>query len=143
MKLLTHRPFQTGTFGAEAMETIRISQKGKDQLSALKRKTGIPTRNVICRWAVCRSLADPSPIRKQLMRKDTALEIPWRTFAGEYSLAFASILRARALRDNLASTDDSLSTLLDAHLHRGLANLHGERDLRSIVSLMQLVTDVK
>jgi len=44
------------------IETIRISEKGKQQLIQLKRKTGIDNWHTLCRWAFCISLAEPSII---------------------------------------------------------------------------------
>ena len=44
-----------------AIEHIRLSQQARDQLITLKRRTGIAHWNVLCRWALCRSLAEPAP----------------------------------------------------------------------------------
>jgi DNA sulfur modification protein DndE len=38
---------------------IRLSEQAKNQLITLKRRTGVSQWNVLCRWAVCRSLAEP------------------------------------------------------------------------------------
>ena len=43
------------------VERVRLSQTAKDQLTKLKRQTRIDRWNVLCRWALCRSLAEPSP----------------------------------------------------------------------------------
>ena len=43
------------------IEHIRISRTARDQLITLKRRTGIMHWNVLCRWALCRSLAEPAP----------------------------------------------------------------------------------
>ena len=43
-----------------SLETVRLSQRGKEQLIKLKRVTGIKQWNVLCRWALCVSLADPT-----------------------------------------------------------------------------------
>ncbi len=42
------------------LDRIKLSQTAKDQLIKLKRVTKIPTWNLLCRWALCRSLAEPS-----------------------------------------------------------------------------------
>jgi len=61
------------------IETIRISEKGKQQLTRLKRKTGIENWNTLCRWAFCLSLSEssippeeeiPSDQRHQFMAGD-------------------------------------------------------------------------
>ena len=43
------------------LEQIRLSQAAKEQLLRLKRRTGIKNWNVLCRWGLCRSLAEPTP----------------------------------------------------------------------------------
>ncbi|MBC6474598.1 MAG: DndE family protein, partial [Hormoscilla sp. GM102CHS1] len=37
-----------------------LSQTAKNQLTQLKRNTKIDQWNILCRWAFCRSLAEPS-----------------------------------------------------------------------------------
>ncbi|MGL6135731.1 MAG: DndE family protein, partial [Planktothrix sp.] len=47
------------------VERIRLSQTAKEQLTKLKRITKIDNWNILCRWALCRSLAEstiPSPV---------------------------------------------------------------------------------
>ena len=39
---------------------IRHGQTTRDQIATLKRRTGIKHMNVLCRWALCRSLTHPS-----------------------------------------------------------------------------------
>ena len=36
-----------------SLEHIRIAERAKDQLAKLKRSTGIPHWNVLCRWGFC------------------------------------------------------------------------------------------
>lgn len=40
------------------IKQVRLSQQAKDQLSRLKGKTGIKNWNILCRWALCYSLAE-------------------------------------------------------------------------------------
>lgn len=100
--------------------TIRISQQGKDQLIKLKRATGIRTWNVICRWALCTSLADPS---KPLTRKgaeESNVEMTWRTLSGADGEVYLSLLRLRAAQDNLTEQE-----VLVEHIHRGIGHIAG------------------
>ena len=39
---------------------FKLSQPEKDRLIRIKAKTGIQNWNVLCRWALCWSLAEPS-----------------------------------------------------------------------------------
>ncbi|EAX0453961.1 DUF1832 domain-containing protein, partial [Salmonella enterica] len=41
-----------------SIEHVRLSEKAKQQLITLKRRTGIDNWNVLCRWAFCLSLAE-------------------------------------------------------------------------------------
>ena len=49
-----------------AIDHIRFSQQAKDQLIKFKRVTGIEHWNILCRWALCVSLAEDSvrPLRR-------------------------------------------------------------------------------
>ena len=42
------------------VERVRLSKSAEDQLNKLKRSTKIKQWNILCRWALCRSLAEPS-----------------------------------------------------------------------------------
>ena len=44
-----------------SIEQIRLSNQGKDQLIRLKTKTGITQWNILCRWAFCLSMREPTP----------------------------------------------------------------------------------
>ena len=63
-----------------SIETVRISQRGKDQLVKLKRITGIRNWNVLCRWALATSLADPTVPLVRDVKTDSNIEMTWRTF---------------------------------------------------------------
>lgn len=79
-----------------ALETIRISQRGKDQLAWLKRWTKIKTWNVVCRWAFCASLAETSAPPSARIPSDSSVEMSWRTFAGEFGDVYMALLRSAA-----------------------------------------------
>ena len=42
------------------IETIRVSEQARDQLLSLRKATGIAQWNILCRWAFCHSLQNPS-----------------------------------------------------------------------------------
>ena len=44
-----------------SLKQIRLSAQARDQLIRLKARTGIGQWNVLCRWAFCLSLRQPSP----------------------------------------------------------------------------------
>ena len=68
---------------AMTLEHIRLSQTARDQLITLKRRTGIAHWNVLCRWAFCRSLAEPAPPPAAKLTLDSNVEMTWRVFAGD------------------------------------------------------------
>jgi len=65
-----------------AIDHIRLSQQAKDQLIKLKRVTGIEHWNVLCRWALCVSLAESSIPPAAKIPSDSNVEMSWKVFGG-------------------------------------------------------------
>lgn len=99
------------------IDTIRLSEKQKQQLITLKRKTGIENWNVLCRWALCISLADPTLPPKEEIPSDSNVEMTWRTFAGSEHKVYESIVRLRSKKDLM---DQNIHDVLKLHISRGL-----------------------
>jgi DNA sulfur modification protein DndE len=118
------------------IEYVRISKQARDQLINLKRKTGIENWNVLCRWAFSVSLAEASMPREQKLVTDSAVEMSWRTFAGENDEIYEAVLRQRCSEDGVPLTDENLAQQFRLHLHRGISFLAGEKDLDSIEKLI-------
>jgi DNA sulfur modification protein DndE len=117
------------------VETVRISSRGRDILIKVKRKTGIERWNEICRLALCRSLANPSKPPKNSQVWDSAIEIEWKTFAGELGPDFAALIRLRATNDKIDATKkDLIADYFRAHLERGIASLQNTTGLESYLS---------
>ncbi|WP_284450840.1 DNA sulfur modification protein DndE [Methylophaga thalassica] len=104
------------------IEIIRLSEKQKQQLIILKRKTGIENWNVLCRWALCTSLADNSPPPKENIPSDSNIEMSWKTFSGEHSdLYLALILHSYK---NYSNRDlVNLYAYIKSHISRGISSL--------------------
>ena len=66
------------------MRQIKLSKKEKEKLIRIKAKTGIGAWNVLSRWALCVSLADPSIPFGPDVPSDSNVEMSWSTFGGEY-----------------------------------------------------------
>jgi DNA sulfur modification protein DndE len=79
----------------KGLETIRLSQQMKEQLIRLKRQTGIQQWNILCRWALLTSLADPTEPPDHKIPADSSVEMDWKTFAGEYGEVFLALLALR------------------------------------------------
>ena len=81
------------------LETIRLDQDTKTRLATLKRRTGIENWNSLCRWAFCLSLSDPNPPRELNEKGIGAVEMAWKTFAGDEEEIYGALLLARARLD--------------------------------------------
>jgi DNA sulfur modification protein DndE len=117
-----------------AIEHIRLSKQAREQLIRLKRYTGIEHWNVLCRWAFCRSLAEPSVPPPARIPADSNVEISWKVFGGRHQEIYMALLKERCLRDGLAIEDEVLATQFRLHLHRGIAYLASDRQIRDGVA---------
>lgn len=121
-----------------SIEHIRISQQAKEQLIRLKRLTGIEQWNVLCRWALCVSLAEPSVPPAAKVPADSNVEMNWKVFGGRYADVYLLLLKERCIRDGLSTDPDTLSQQLRVHLHRGISYLAANRRLKTIDNLVSL-----
>jgi DNA sulfur modification protein DndE len=97
---------------------------------------GIEHWNVLCRWAFCRSLAEPSVPPPAKIPADSNVELSWRVFGGRQHELYMALLKERCLRDGLGVEDEVLSTQFRLHLHRGIAYLAGDRRMRNGVGVL-------
>lgn len=116
------------------IDTIRISEKGKQQLTQLKRKTGIEHWHTLCRWAFCLSLAEPSIPPKEEIPTDSNVEMNWKTFGQQHQLVFEAMLKQRMIDDKLPLEDAPL--WFKIHLHRGISYLN--QNTQNITSMLHL-----
>lgn len=123
-----------------AIEHIKLSQKAKDQLIKLKRVTGIEHWNVLCRWALCLSLAEKSIPPKSKIPADSNVEMSWKVFGGRYADLYMALMKERCVRDGLGADPETVAQQFRLHLHRGISYLAGNKDLRSIDDLVALIS---
>jgi len=121
------------------IERIRLSQTAKERLSKLKRITKIDQWNILCRWALCRSLAEPSIPSAVPIPADSNVEMTWNVFGGEIADALLIALRQRCHQDGLDTDKETLKQQFRLHLHRGIGYLAGEPDLKKIEDLISIV----
>lgn len=114
------------------IETIRISEKGKQQLLQLKKKTGIQHWNVLCRWAFCLSLAEKTIPPKENIVTDSNIEMSWKTFAGKDELIYQAILTQRLYEDGLQQNE--AAEWFKIHLHRGISYMNNK--IKSVEDLV-------
>ena len=116
--------------------SVRLSKQTREQIATLKRRTGIRHMNVLCRWALCRSLSETNP--PPIPSSDTATEIDWNVFAGSSGQLWWNLLleAASAHGEMPASTD--AEALLRGHIARGMSYLVGDQAIRDVTSLARL-----
>lgn len=132
-----------------AVDVVRVNVQGKEQLTRLKKYTGIENWNILCRWALCTSLAEPGkppPINKS---GTDGVEMAWRVFGGMYHEIYLALVRERCKIDGLDTDDGTTAEQIRLHLHRGLGYLVANTKLRkpfengrrSTRGLLELVVD--
>lgn len=120
------------------IERIRLSQTARDQLVKLKRNTKIEHWNVLCRWAFCRSLSEPSIPSPVPIPTDSTVEMTWKVFGGEMADFFLVALKQRCYEDGLGTDKETLATQFRLHLHRGIGYLAGDPNIKKIEDLLAL-----
>jgi DNA sulfur modification protein DndE len=110
------------------IDRLRLTAGAKQQLTTLKRRTGIEHYNVICRHALCASLANPAPAPDEHLQFANGLEIEWRTFAGDADTTYLNLLIVRSLADEGDASPATLRRTLSQHVHRGLSYLVSRQD---------------
>lgn len=105
------------------IEHVRLSEKAKQQLITLKRRTGIDNWNVLCRWAFCMSLAEKSIPPYEDIATDSSVEMTWKTFAGENADIYLALLKFRVNNDFGKISQHDLNLQFKLHIHRGISYL--------------------
>jgi DNA sulfur modification protein DndE len=105
------------------IERVKLTAAAKQQLSTLKRRTGIEHYNVIGRHALCASLINKTKVPNEVLNFGGGLEIDWKTFAGDAEATLVNMLILRAMADEADAGPLAVRKVLHAHLHRGLGYL--------------------
>lgn len=120
------------------IKQVRLSQQAKDQLSRLKGKTSIKNWNILCRWALCYSLAEKTIPTDIPIASDSNLEMSWFTFGGEYYEIYEALIKAWCLNMGLPTDEDTVIKYFRLNLERGIAHLCGTGFIKSIDDLLNL-----
>ena len=120
-----------------SLKQIRLSAQAKDQLIRLKTRTGIGQWNILCRWAFCLSLRQPTPPTPVEVPADSNVEMSWQVFGGEAHELYRALLAERCRRDGLGTSDDVLARQFRLHLHRGIGYLAAPHAVRSVADLVR------
>ena len=78
------------------IKQIRLSSQAREQLIRLKTRTGIGQWNILCRWAFCLSLREPTPPTPIDVPADSNVEMTWPVFAGEHHELYLAPLKELA-----------------------------------------------
>src|SRR5262249_61192477 len=79
-----------------SIKQFRLSGQAREQLIRLKMRTGITQWNILCRWAFCLSLRQPSPPTPLDVPADSNVEMTWQVFGGEAQELYLALLRSAA-----------------------------------------------
>ena len=125
---------------AAVVEVVRVDERAKTHLTTLKRRTGIKNWNVLCRWALCASLAEESAPPEEDLGAMSNVEMSWSTFGGASADLYAALVRARCEADGIEQTPDAVANQFRLHLHRGIKYLIGDEDTKSLSGMISLAT---
>ncbi|KQM98014.1 DNA sulfur modification protein DndE [Sphingomonas sp. Leaf25] len=121
-----------------SIEQVTVSKQAREQLIRLKRRTGIEHWNVLCRWALCRSLAEPSVPPATRHPADSNVEMTWRVFGGKHADLYLALLEERCLVDGMTPDPATVAQQFRLHLHRGISYLAADRSISDIDALTAL-----
>ena len=121
-----------------SIKQVRLSGQAKDQLIRLKTRTGIGQWNILCRWAFCLSLKQPTPPTPIEVPADSNVEMSWQVFGGEAQELYLALLKECCERNGLGTSDDVLAKQFRLHLHRGIGYLATPHAIKSVADLVRL-----
>jgi len=105
------------------IETVKLSDRARNQLITVKKRTGVANWNIICRWAFLLSLKDKSKPALEKIEFNGAIEMTWRTFAGNNDKLFLALLMKRLKEDGIALDKGTVNDYFKTNLHRGISFL--------------------
>lgn len=123
------------------VKQFTVSNVAKDKLSRLKGKTGIDQWNILCRWALCLSLREPTLPADYYIPADSNVTLEWHTFAGEYHELYEALVIQRCINDGLGTDPGTLAKYFRLHLHRGIDYLAANQVVRNSTDLLRLVLE--
>ncbi len=124
------------------MERIKLNAAARNQLTTLKRRTGMEHNNAICRHALCLSLANASVPPLEAFSFNGGIEIDWRTFTGGEDALYYNLLAVRLVSEGKRVTDDAIRQALTVHVHRGLSYLVSRREDDLLVEMAKSIQAV-
>ena len=122
------------------IETVKVSEKAKNQLITLRRRTGVENWNTLCRWAFALSLNEKSTPPDETINTDSNVEMTWKTFTGGKENLYLNLLILRAQKDGIKIKKTDLNQYFKLHLHRGISYLNSKvkNNVESLLELSKL-----
>ncbi|MEU8076022.1 DNA sulfur modification protein DndE [Catellatospora citrea] len=120
-------------------DAVRVGGEIRDQLITLKRRTGVMNWNVLCRWALCRSLSEPTAPSNLPSSGEATVEMTWKTFAGSAGDIYWWLVKQHTLALGLPLDEHTLSAQLRAHITRGTQYLVGDPNMKDTQDLVALI----
>ncbi|HET6385211.1 MAG TPA: DNA sulfur modification protein DndE [Armatimonadota bacterium] len=118
------------------LNRLRICQEASARLSQMKARTGL-TPNILCRFAFCLSLNDPSVPDPDDFVPESDREIDRHTLTGPWDRLFVALIKERCHRDGLGLDDETLGMQFRAHVNRGVMLLNKRvRNIDDLAALM-------
>jgi DNA sulfur modification protein DndE len=121
-----------------SIESVRVTERARDQLLTLKRRTGIKNWNTLCRWAFCASLSDERDPPEVHGRQDELMD--WQTFGGPHSDVYLALLKSRCMLEHQSIDAEMLRGCFHRHLHHGIVKIVSDKSIRSPADLVTLKT---
>lgn len=122
------------------IDSIKVSEKAKLQLTTIKKRTRIQNWNVVCRWAFLLSLKNSSVPAMENISTDSNVEMTWKTFSGNYDKLYLSMLLKRLKTDNIELSKESVNKYFKIHLHRGISYLSG-KNYKKITDYINVINE--
>ena len=126
-----------------SLKQIRLSSQAKDPLIRLKTRTGIGQCDILCRWALCLSLRQPTPPTPVEVPADSNVEMSWHVFGGEAHELYRALLTGGCRREGPGTLEEVLARQFRLHLHRGIGYLAAPHLIRSIADLVRLAVETQ
>lgn len=117
--------------------SLRITNRGRDQLITIKRRTGLQNWNVICRWAFALSLRENTAPPKVDQSGDSSVEMTWDVFGGLSRDQWYAVGLQRFHEE--PGSHESFAQFFRAHVHRGIQMMSAQGQAMSINDVISTV----
>lgn len=101
---------------------LRISKKASEQLNHLSKRLDL-RRNIVCRLAIGRSLAEKGSVKNMKPKDSAGFEFNRYTLTGEYDEIFKALVKQH---EKKLDDREYISTFLRNHIERGIQFLYIE-----------------